>query len=102
MLDSAAAYHLGDSAQILVQGASTFTISKGADFTGGIASEIIVDSLSVLYVYDTAKLRREARIIVRPGGKLIVNGGTLTNACDGEMCEKMSTENEQQRDWIIL
>ena len=92
VLDSAAAYHLGDSAQILVQGASTFTISKGADFTGGIASEIIVDSLSVLYVYDTAKLRREARIIVRPGGKLIVNGGMLTNACDGEMWQGIIVE----------
>ena len=93
VLDSAATYHLGDSAQILVQGGSTFTISKGADFTGGIASEIIVDSLSTLYVYDTARLRREARVIVRPGGKLIVNGGTLTNACDGEMCEKLKIEN---------
>ena len=85
VLDSGATYHLGDSAQILVQGSSTFAISRGADFIGGIASEIIVDSLSTLYVYDTAKLRRESRIIVRPGGKLIVNGGTLTNACDGEM-----------------
>ncbi|MBR4488475.1 MAG: hypothetical protein IKO89_07960 [Bacteroidales bacterium] len=101
-LDSGATYHLGDSAQILVREKSSFTISRGADFTGGIAAEIIVDSLSTLYVYDTAKLRREARIIVRPGGKLIVNGGTLTSACDGEMCEKMRTENEKQRDWIIL
>ncbi|MCR4825762.1 MAG: hypothetical protein K5882_02290, partial [Bacteroidales bacterium] len=92
VLDSATAYHLGDSAQILVQGGSTFTISKGADFTGGVASEIIVDSLSTLYVYDTAKLRREARIIVRPGGKLIVNGGTLTNACDGEMWQGIIVE----------
>ena len=78
VLDSGATYHLGDSAQIVVQGRSTFSINSGADFTGGIASEIIVDSLSTLYVYDTARLRREARIIVRPGGKLIVDGGTLT------------------------
>lgn len=92
VLDSAATYHLGDSAQILVQGASTFTISKGADFTGGIASEIVVDSLSTLCVYDTAKLRREARLIVHPGGKLIVNGGTLTNACDGEMWQGIIVE----------
>ena len=92
VLDSAATYHLGDSAQILVQGASTFTISKGADFTGGIASEIVVDSLSTLYVYDTARLRREARLIVRPGGKLIVNGGTLTSACEGEMWQGIIVE----------
>ena len=91
-LDSGATYHLGDSAQILVREKSSFTISRGADFTGGIAAEIIVDSLSTLYVYDTAKLRREARIIVRPGGKLIVNGGTLTSACDGEMWQGIIVE----------
>ena len=94
VLDSGATYHLGDSAQILVQGKSSFTISRGADFIGSIASEIIVDSMSTLYVYDTAKLRREARIIVCPGGKLIVNGGTLTNACDGEMWEGIIVEGD--------
>ena len=92
VLDSGATYHLGDSAQILVREESSFTISRGADFTGGIAAEIVVDSLSTLYVYDTAKLRREARIIVRPGGKLIVNGGTLTNACDDEMWQGIFVE----------
>ncbi len=92
VLDSGAVYQLGDSAQILVQGGSTFTIGKGADLTGGIASEIVVDSLSTLCVYDTAKLRREARLIVRPGGKLIVDGGTLTNACEGEMWQGIIVE----------
>lgn len=95
VLDSGAVYQLGDSAQILVQGASTFTISKGADFTGGIASEIVVDSLSTLCVYDTAKLRREARLIIHPGGKLIVNGGTLTNACTGEMWKGIIVEGNR-------
>ena len=92
VLDNGATYHLGDSAQILIHGKSSFHINQGADFIGGIASEIIVDSLSILYVYDTVKLRREARIIVRPGGKLIVDGGTLTNACDGEMWEGIIVE----------
>ena len=94
VLDSGATYHLGDSAQILVQGKSSFTIRRGADFTGGIASEIVVDSLSTLYVYDTARLRLESRIIIRPGGKLIVNGGTLTSACDGEMWEGIIVEGD--------
>ena len=51
-----------------------------------------MDSLSTQYVYDTAKLRQEARIIVRPGGKLIVDGGTLTSACDGEMWQGIIVE----------
>ena len=97
VLDSGATYHLGDSAQILLQGSSTFTITRGADFTGGIASAIIVDSLATLYVYDTARFCREARIIVHPGGKLVVNGGTLTSACDGEICEKLKNENGKRK-----
>ena len=95
VLDNGATYHLGDSAQILIQGQSTFTINSGADFTGGVASEIIVDSLSTLYVYDTVRLCREARIIVRPGGKLVVDGGTLTSACEGEMWSGIIVEGNQ-------
>ena len=53
-----------------------------------------MDSLSTLYVYDTARLRLESRIIVRPGGKLIVDGGTLTSACDGEMWEGIIVEGD--------
>ena len=98
VLDNGATYHLGDSAQILIHGKSSFHINQGADFIGGIASEIIVDSLSILYVYDTVRLCREARIIVRPGGKLIVDGGTLTSACGGEMWEGIVVEgNVNQR-----
>ncbi len=91
-LDSGATYHLGDSAQILVQSGSQFYIRWGADFHGGISSTIIVDSLGTLSVEDTAKMRRNTRIIVRPGGKLVVNGGTLTSACDGEMWEGIIVE----------
>lgn len=91
-LDSGATYHLGDSAQILVQSGSQFYIRWGADFHGGISSTIIVDSLGTLSVEDTAKMRRNTRIIVRPGGKLIVNGGTLTSACEGEMWQGIIVE----------
>jgi hypothetical protein len=34
----------------------------------------------------------QARIIVRPGGKLIVDGGTLTSACTGEMWQGIFVE----------
>jgi hypothetical protein len=35
-----------------------------------------------LTVTDKIKLSKDSRIIVEPGGKLIVDGGTLTNSCD--------------------
>ena len=58
-----------------------------------LAHSLTIDSLITLTITDTLFCASSARVIVRPGGKLIVNGGTLTNACDGEMCEKLKIEN---------
>ena len=46
---------------------------------------MIVDSGATLTVTCTLSFVPQARLIVRPGGKLIVDGGTLTSACAGEM-----------------
>ena len=47
---------------------------------------------ATLTITDTVLMAPSARLIVRPGGKLIVNGGTLTNACDGEMWQGIIVE----------
>ena len=57
-----------------------------------VGDTLVIDSLSILTICDTVAFYSEARIIVRPGGKLIVNGGTLTNACDGEMWQGIIVE----------
>ena len=57
-------------------------------------SDIIIDSLATLTITDTLFIAGGSRIIVRPGGKLIVNGGTLANACDGEMWEGIIVEGD--------
>ena len=59
-----------------------------------VGETLVIDSLAILTVTDTVAFYSEARIIVRPGGKLIVNGGTLTNACDGEMWEGVIVEGD--------
>ena len=59
-----------------------------------VGETLVIDSLAILTVTDTVAFYSEARIIVRPGGKLIVNGGTLTNACDGEMWEGIIVEGD--------
>ena len=59
-----------------------------------INDDLIIDSLATLTITDTLFIAGGSRIIVHPGGKLVVNGGTLTNACDGEMWEKLKNENE--------
>ncbi|MBP5557251.1 MAG: S8 family serine peptidase, partial [Bacteroidales bacterium] len=57
-----------------------------------IYADLIIDSLATLTITDTLYVAGGSRIIVRPGGKLIVNGGTLTNACDGEMWQGIIVE----------
>ena len=41
---------------------------------------------------DTVFFAPSSRIIVKPGGKLIVDGGTLTSACQGEMWQGIQLE----------
>ena len=59
-----------------------------------IYADLIIDSLAMLTITDTLYVAGGSRIIVRPGGKLIVNGGTLTNACDGEMWQGIIVEGD--------
>ncbi|MDD4395644.1 MAG: T9SS type A sorting domain-containing protein, partial [Bacteroidales bacterium] len=85
VLDSGCHYTMGDSAILIVQSGSSFIVNDGAYFQVGRYSTIIIDSTAIVYIYDTAKLRSESQIHIRPGGKLVINGGTITNACEGEM-----------------
>ena len=60
-----------------------------------VGETLVIDSLASLTVTDTVAFYSEARITVRPGGKLVVNGGTLTNACDGEMWQGIIVEGHK-------
>jgi hypothetical protein len=55
------------------------------DSTYILGDSVAVDSGKVMTVTGTLHCAPSARIIVRPGGKLVVDGGTLTTACDAEM-----------------
>ena len=46
---------------------------------------VIIDSGVTVSSFCTLYFTNNARLIVRPGGKLVVDGGTLTSACAGEM-----------------
>ena len=58
---------------------------------------ITVDSLATLTITDTLFISNGARIIVRPGGKLIVDGGTLTNSCTEEMWQGVFVEGHSNQ-----
>ncbi len=55
------------------------------DYTRKYYQTVIVDSGATLTVTCRVEMVSSARLIVRPGGKLVVDGGTLTSACPGEM-----------------
>ena len=55
----------------------------------------MIDSLVTLTITGTLHCASSARIIVRPGGKLIVDGGTLTSACTGEMWQGIFVEGHR-------
>ena len=71
----------------------SFGVVNSGDYYVG--RDIIIDSLQTLNLTGTIHMNDSCRIIVRPGGKLIVNGGTITSACDGEMWEGIIVEGNK-------
>ncbi len=76
---------------LISPGASTYynnyTTNGTITFTSDlvIAGTFTISNGSIVTISSTAYCSPTARIIIRPGGKLIVNGGTLTNLCPGKM-----------------
>ena len=82
-LESGCFYELSKGATVRVGAGCTLSINPGAkvQFKGMVE----IDSGGVLNVYDTVGMGNLSSLVVNPGGKLIVDGGTLTSACSGEM-----------------
>lgn len=55
---------------------------------------IIVDPGATLTVTSTLSFVENAKLIVRPGGKLVVNGGTLTNACENSFWQGVEVQGQ--------
>ena len=97
--DSASAIVLTENSSLVLKSGSRFeqagnarlevgsgcTLRMLEDATLILRGTIEVDSGGVAYLPDTVGLGSSARIVVRPGGKLVVDGGTLTSASTGEM-----------------
>ena len=76
-------YDLSKDARVEIHAGCSLIVRPGAKIQ--LKGIVEVDSGGVLVLYDTAKMGNLSRLIVRPGGKLIVDGGTLTSACPNEM-----------------
>ena len=57
-----------------------------------LPTTLTIDTLATLTITGILHCTPTARIIVRPGGKLVVDGGTLTSACTGEMWQGICVE----------
>jgi hypothetical protein len=80
IIDSNSRYILGDSARLIVQAGCTLIVKKGARFITGRDARLIADGNGTILLYDSLLLGRNASITVRPGGKVVVDGATLTSA----------------------
>jgi len=58
---------------------------------------LTIDSLATLTISGTLYSTPSARLIVRPGGKLIVDGGTLTSACPDEMWQGIEVVGDRTK-----
>ena len=83
LFENGSHYDLSKDARVEIHAGCSLAVQPGAEIQ--LKGIVEVDSGGVLTLYDTAKMDSSARLIVRPGGKLIVDGGTLTSACAGEM-----------------
>ena len=73
------------------------TVSNATDTLYVNTTMLLGDTFCVncgktVIVTDTLHCAPSARLIVRPGGKLIVDGGTLTNSCTDEMWQGIFVE----------
>jgi hypothetical protein len=80
---------------LIIKSGAVLTIEKGIE----MPYLIRVKDNSTLIIKGTATFCKTAKIIVEPGSKLIVDGGTLTNSCDGELWQGIEvwgdTNNKQ-------
>ncbi|MBR4912523.1 MAG: S8 family serine peptidase [Bacteroidales bacterium] len=76
------------------------TLNSGITYpdTFVLSREVVVDSLSMLTWQDkTVLCTPDCRLIVRPGGKLVVDGGTLTSACPNEMWQGIEVVGDRTK-----
>jgi hypothetical protein len=66
---------------------TNYTVQQNETWSsnGTISGMLTIESGAVLTIHSTMKCSPDVKIIVKPGGKLIVDGGILTNCCDNTL-----------------
>lgn len=90
-------FQLDTNASVVITEGSTLNVMRGGSLVLKSGATIVVDTTGTLVLEDTARLEKDARILVRPGGTLIVDGGTLTSASDNGMWEGIYVEGHRNQ-----
>ena len=67
------------------------------DYTRRYYQDVVIDSGATLAITCQVEMSPNTRLIVRPGGKLVVDGGTLTSACSGEMWQGIEVAGDRTK-----
>ncbi len=73
------------------------TENQLVDYTRKYYQTVVVDSGVTLTITCRVEMAPSAKLIVRPGGKLIVDGGTLTSACPGELWQGIEVVGDRTK-----
>jgi len=95
VFENGSRYELSKNAHVEIHDGCAVTVQPGAKVE--LKGTVEVDSGGMLILYDTAKMGDLARLIVRPGGKLVVDGGTLTSACPNEMWQGIEVVGDRTK-----
>ena len=68
-------------------------------FSCRMYQDIVVNSGVILTIRCKVMMPTNASILVRPGGKLIIDGGTLTSGCDGELWQGIRVLGNPNDKW---
>ncbi len=69
-------------------GTSSFSVTTNTTWSSNnhfLPMDVTIEEGATLTITGTVYCSQYAKIIVKPGGRLILNGGILTNSCAGEM-----------------
>lgn len=60
-----------------------------------LSGDLIIESGGQLTIKDQIRVAPDAQIIIKPNGRLILDGGTLTNDCSGEKWDGIIVEGDR-------
>ncbi len=80
-------------------GIEQYGLDYNSDNTGNyfVDGDLVVNPLQTLTIKGTVFLSDNSSIVVNPSGKLIVDGGTLTSACAGEMWQGIEVAGDRTK-----